>query len=93
MKAYFTDGVDLSKTKNLIDVAVNAGLDNMGIEALLDSSAGSSEVERAEKEMQQLGITGVPFYIIQGKYGLSGAQPSAIFIKAIEEAATNQVSA
>lgn len=91
MKAYFTDGVDLSKPENLVLVAETSGLKKSDVEALLQSTSGLAEVEQAEKEMQELGITGVPFYIIQNKYGLSGAQPSATFIEVIEKAATEQV--
>jgi len=90
MRAYFTDGVDLSKTENLIRVAESAGLKKVNVEVLLSTSSGLAEVEQAEKEMQKLGITGVPFYIIQNKYGLSGAQPSATFVEAIKEAAVSQ---
>lgn len=91
MKAYFTDGVDLSKPENLVLVAETVGFNKSDVEALLQSTTGLAEVEQAEKEMQKLGITGVPFYIIQNKYGLSGAQPSATFIEVIEKAATKQV--
>ena len=90
MRAYFTDGIDLSKTENLIRMAESAGLNKVDVEGLLSTSSGLAEVEHAEKEMQQLGITGVPFYIIQNKYGLSGAQPAATFVEAIEEAAASQ---
>ncbi|MBX2945760.1 MAG: DsbA family oxidoreductase [Cyclobacteriaceae bacterium] len=87
MKAYFTEGIDLSKPENLASVSSSAGLNKNDVEALLQTSNGLAAVERAGKEMQQLGITGVPFYIIQNKYGLSGAQPTAIFMETIEEAA------
>lgn len=87
MKAYFTDGIDLSKPENLASVSSSVGLNKNDVEALLQTSNGLAAVERAEKEMQQLGITGVPFYIIQNKYGLSGAQPTAVFMETIEEAA------
>jgi predicted DsbA family dithiol-disulfide isomerase len=85
MKAYFTDGVDLSKNGNLVSVAVSVGLSKEKVENLLSTEEGLVEVELAEKEMQKLGITGVPFYIIDNKYGISGAQPSETFKQAIEE--------
>ncbi len=88
MKAYFTDGVDLSKNENLVSVAVAVGLSKEKVENLLSAEEGLVEVELAEKEMQRLGITGVPFYIIDNKYGMSGAQPSATFKQAIEEIGT-----
>lgn len=85
MKAYFTDGVDLSKNENLIAIAVQTGLSKEKTEALLSSDEGLAEVALEEQEMQRLGITGVPFYIIDSKYGISGAQPTATFKQAIEE--------
>jgi predicted DsbA family dithiol-disulfide isomerase len=85
MKAYFTDGVDLSKNENLVSIAANVGVSKNKVEALLSSEEGLIEVELAEKEMQKLGVTGVPFYIIDNKYGISGAQPSETFKQAIEE--------
>jgi predicted DsbA family dithiol-disulfide isomerase len=84
-KAYFTDGIDLSKNENLIDVAVSAGLDKNKVEQFLESNTGVTEVVMAEQELQRLGISGVPFYIIEDKYGVSGAQPAETFIKAFED--------
>lgn len=85
MKAYFEQGIDLSKKENLVSVAVQAGLSKAGVEALLSGTEGLAEVELAERELQKLGISGVPFYIINNKYGVSGAQASEAFIQAFEE--------
>lgn len=85
MKAYFEQGVDLSKKDNLVSVAVSAGLSKEAVETLLTSDTGLSAIEQAEQELQKLGISGVPFYIINNKYGVSGAQASETFIKAFED--------
>ncbi len=85
LKAYFTDGIDLSKPVNLINIGSSVGLDPEKIKALLASEEGLAEVEMAEAEMQKLGVSGVPFYIIDNKYGISGAQPSATFKQALED--------
>src|SRR5690349_4615977 len=87
MKAYFEDGVDLSKKENLIDVAVKTGLSKEKIENLLSGSEGLAEVDHAEKELQKLGITGVPFHIINNQYGVSGAQPAASFMQIFDDVA------
>ena len=84
-KAYFTEGVDLSKPENLVRLAVSVGMDQSKVEQFLNSDTGVAEVEIAEHELQKLGISGVPFYIIDNKYGISGAQASESFIKAFEE--------
>lgn len=88
MKAYFEEGVDLSRKENLLSVAVKAGLTKETIEKLLSSDEGLAEIEAAEHELQKLGISGVPFYIINNKYGISGAQPSESFIEAFENIGT-----
>lgn len=85
MKAYFTDGVDLTKKENLISVAAEAGMAKQNVEELLTSDVGLVEIELAEAEMQKLGVSGVPFYILDNKYGISGAQPTETFKKALEE--------
>jgi predicted DsbA family dithiol-disulfide isomerase len=85
MKAYFEDGVDLSKTENLINVATQVGLDSARVENLLNSEEGLAEVITAEKLSVQRGVSGVPFYIIDGRYGISGAQSSDTFIQAFKE--------
>jgi predicted DsbA family dithiol-disulfide isomerase len=84
-KAYFTDGMDLSKRANLVDVAVNAGVDKARIENLLKSDELTAEVITAENQMQKLGISGVPFYIINNKYGVSGAQTAKTFSDAFNQ--------
>ncbi len=85
MKAYFEQGVDLSKRENLVSVAVNAGLSKPAVESLLSTNEGLAEIEQTEHELQKLGISGVPFYTINNKYGVSGAQASETFIKVFED--------
>jgi predicted DsbA family dithiol-disulfide isomerase len=84
-KAYFTDGLDLSNKENLIAVATQAGLNKDAVMELLKSDDREAEVIAAEQEMQRHGITGVPFYIINSKYGVSGAQPSTTFVEAFKQ--------
>jgi predicted DsbA family dithiol-disulfide isomerase len=84
-KAYFSDGIDLSRDENLVHIAVQAGLDKAAVEAFLNSDTGVAEIEVMERELHQLGVTGVPFYIVDNKFGISGAQASETFIQAFEE--------
>lgn len=85
LKAYFTEGVDLSKHVNLVKVAVAAGLDQKAVEEILHTDAFSVEVEQEQRANHQRGISGVPFYIINGKYGVSGAQPAEVFLEIFAE--------
>ncbi len=83
MRAYFEKGIDLSKKENLTRVAVQVGLDEKEVVALLESEEGLAEVTFAEQMNYQRRVTGVPFYIINNKYGISGAQPAEAFIEAL----------
>ncbi len=91
MKAYFTDGVDLSNKENLISVATNAGLDKEKVKKVLEDENAPIQIALAEHELSKLGISGVPFYIINNKYGISGAQPKETFIKAFQEIGMEKV--
>ncbi|MGE0771304.1 MAG: DsbA family oxidoreductase [Cyclobacteriaceae bacterium] len=91
MKAYFTDGVDLAQAKNLIEIAKQQGLPEESLTDFFESEEGVAEVQFAERMNHQRGITSVPFYIINGKYGISGAQPTETFIKVFEEIASVSV--
>lgn len=82
-KAYFEEGADLSKTENLVNLGVKAGLTEEQVGHLFHSKEGASEVREAEALNRQLGIRSVPFFIINGKYGISGAQSSTVFIEAL----------
>jgi predicted DsbA family dithiol-disulfide isomerase len=91
MKAYFTDGVDLSKDANLIDVAVKAGMSKERVEKVLTDENAPIQIALAEQELSKLGISGVPFFIINNKYGVSGAQSAETFIKAFQEIGVEKV--
>ena len=92
LKAYFEDGIDLSKTENLIDIAAKAGLEATKVSSLLASDEGRVEIEMEQRTNRQRGITGVPYFIINNKYGLSGAQPSEVFHKALLDIAKEPVA-
>lgn len=85
LKAYFSEGIDLTKKENLLSIATRAGLDNEVTEKILKGDSFQAKVEVAENEFKKLGINAVPFYILNGRYGISGAQSTETFIKAFEE--------
>lgn len=85
MKAYFEEGADLTSNANLLDIVSRAGLNRVKAEALLNSEDGLVEVEYLEQLNHQRGISGVPFYIINKKYGISGAQIPSTIVKTIKE--------
>jgi predicted DsbA family dithiol-disulfide isomerase len=75
----------LSKDENLLEIAVASGLDSTKAANILADPARLTEVAMLESQMSKLGITGVPFYIINKKYGISGAQPIQHFIEVLKE--------
>lgn len=92
-KAYFTDGVDLSDENNLKSLAISVGLPEDEVTLALSDAGALSAIESEEKEMNKLGISGVPFYIINKKYGVSGAQPAEHLVEILREASTELTSA
>ena len=85
MNAYFEKGIDLSENENLVHIATSLGLDGSEVESFLKSNELTIEVKLEEQRNHQRGISGVPFYIINDKYGVSGAQPMEGFIQAFNE--------
>ncbi|WP_439623301.1 DsbA family oxidoreductase [Gemmata sp.] len=85
-KAYFTDGRDLSDRATLAAVAVEGGLDVGEVNELLGGERGAAEVREREQKGQRLGISGVPFAVINDAIALSGAQAPETFRAAFEQA-------
>ncbi len=84
--AYFTDGRDLSDRATLADVAAGAGLDRAEVDELLAGEKGLDVVSAGEEEARRLGVSGVPFFVVNGRVALSGAQPPELFWQAFEQA-------
>jgi predicted DsbA family dithiol-disulfide isomerase len=84
--AYFVDNVDLTKRKNLIDTAVEAGLPLAEVEARLDDPGSIEEVRAADEEARGMGVEGVPFFIFNRRVALSGAHDPATMLDAIRQA-------
>jgi predicted DsbA family dithiol-disulfide isomerase len=93
MKAYFEQGIDLTISQNLVSIATQAGLDTQEAKSFLNSTEGVVEVTTEEMQNAQRGISGVPFFIINTKYGVSGAQPTEVFVKALLEISEENISA
>ncbi len=87
MKAYMSEGASMSDHETLVRLGSECGLDAEEIRAMLASDACSKEVREDESMARELGISGVPFFVLDGKYAISGAQPAEVFVKALEMAA------
>jgi predicted DsbA family dithiol-disulfide isomerase len=83
--AYFEKGIDLSQRENIIAVAKEGGLDEIKVSTFLESDEGIEEMKAEQIHNREIGVTGVPFYIINNKYAVSGAQPAALFVQAFKD--------
>jgi predicted DsbA family dithiol-disulfide isomerase len=86
MEYYFTDGADLSDRDVLAKAAGELGLDAAKTRADLDSGKDEDEVEREVNAAKEAGIQGVPLYIFDGRFAVSGAQAPEYLAEAIERA-------
>jgi predicted DsbA family dithiol-disulfide isomerase len=82
--AYFSQGHNLNDLEDLVKTATEAGLEEEAVRDYLASDANTEEVNASQETAMELGIQGVPFYVIDGRYGISGAQPTEVFLKAID---------
>jgi predicted DsbA family dithiol-disulfide isomerase len=83
---YFTEGVNIGEAAMLASLADRAGLDRDKVSRLLQSEEGVDAVRQEEARGHQLGIRGVPFFVLNGKSTVSGAQPVETFVSEIERA-------
>ncbi len=81
-RAFFTQGRDVGDHQVLVDVAKQAGLDAA---AFLKSDEGTKEVRAEEEEARAIGVQGVPFFTIGGRFAVSGAHEPDTFLEAFEE--------
>ena len=83
-RAYFTEGKDLNDHGELVDIASSAGLEALEVREYLAGEGGVEDVRSSQEEARRLGITGVPFYVIDGRYAHYGAQPVQVFGEALD---------
>jgi len=81
-RSVFTEG-----DERLVELAVGAGLDEADVRKVLaDPTAYADDVRADEREAAELGANGVPFFVLDRKYGVSGAQPAEVFAQALTQA-------
>ena len=85
-RAYLTEGRSLGDRETLVELAGVVGLDASETRAALDSGNFAQGVRADEARARALGITGVPFFVIDEKYGISGAQPADVILGALRQA-------
>jgi predicted DsbA family dithiol-disulfide isomerase len=86
MRAHFSEGADLSDPGTLASLLGEVDLDPDEVRAVLKGTEYADAVQADIDEARALGATGVPFYVIDRKYGISGAQPAEVFLRALRQA-------
>jgi predicted DsbA family dithiol-disulfide isomerase len=84
MRAYFTEGASIAEHDVLASLAVEVGLAETETREVLASNQFAAEARGDEQIATELGISGVPFYVIGARLGLSGAQPPEVMLQALE---------
>jgi predicted DsbA family dithiol-disulfide isomerase len=93
LKAYFEEGKHVGRDEDLADLAAEIGLDRAAaLEALADGRF-LSDVQADIAQAREYGINGVPFFVIDGKYGVSGAQDAATFAQVLAQVKSEKESA
>ena len=84
-KAYLTDGKDVNNLITLSELGLEAGLEADAIEQVLHSDMYSKEVKQDIEEANAIGVQGVPFFVLDNKYAISGAQAASTFLQNLEK--------
>ena len=93
MRAYFTEGRHVGRVDDLVTLAAEAGLDDAATREALESGRFTPAVRADQAQAQAYGINGVPFFVIDGKYGVSGAQPAEAFTQVVRQVRDERAAA
>ena len=85
-RRYFEDGMDIGDDDGLVDIAAGAGLDADSVRAHLATDRDLEAVRIEDLQARRLGVTGVPCFVIDRRYAISGAQTPEVFLRAFETA-------
>lgn len=85
MAAYYTEGKNVGDLETLVALGEEVGLNGAEIRQTLQSNAYSQEVQTDLYQAQQVGVRGVPFFVFNNKYAVSGAQPTELFKEVLEK--------
>ena len=91
-RGYFAEGRDLNDPDDLAVLAADAGLDPDETRAFLAGDSGTQDVWESQREAAELGIGGVPFYVIDGRYAVSGGQPAEVWLRTLDTIEAGRVS-
>jgi protein disulfide-isomerase len=90
LKAYFTEGANISDSHTLIKLGTDIGLDQTQVEQVVKGDAFTADVRSDEATARRIGIGGVPFFVLDEQFGVSGAQSPETFLEALRHAWTEK---
>jgi predicted DsbA family dithiol-disulfide isomerase len=93
LKAYFEEGRNVGRIDDLADLAAEIGLERDDVVRSLESGEYLAAVRADQRQAQEYGIQGVPFFVIDGRYGVSGAQDAATFVDVFGQVASERDTA
>jgi predicted DsbA family dithiol-disulfide isomerase len=85
LKAYFLDGGHVGRIDDLVELATREGFDPIDVRDALETNRHLTDVKQDVAQAQAYGINGVPFFVFEGQYGVSGAQESATFANVLQQ--------
>jgi predicted DsbA family dithiol-disulfide isomerase len=86
MRGYFTENEPVGDPETLTRLAVDAGLDETDVKTVLTSGQYATDVIADEQQAAAYGISGVPFFVVDGRYGVSGAQSPDVLLQTLRTA-------
>jgi predicted DsbA family dithiol-disulfide isomerase len=92
LSAYFVEGLNVGDVDTLVDLGSEVGLNADDIRSVLSQGTYAADVQADIDQARAYGISGVPFYVIDGRYGISGAQSADTFAQALAQAAGDLVA-
>lgn len=91
--AYFVQGRHVGRADELADLGAEVGLDREAMLSALQEGTYTKDVDTDLAQAREYGIQGVPFFVVGGRYGISGAQKPEVFTQALQQVRTEQAGA
>lgn len=85
LKAYFVDLTPLNDSAVLYEILADFGWEAAKVDAIVTDESIAKSVQAEIAHYQKMGVSGVPFFVINNKYGISGAQPTEAFLEALSQ--------
>ena len=85
LRGYFMEGAAIGEHEVLLELALDVGLETDAVKGVLAGDAFANAVRADEERAHRLGANGVPFFVFDGRYAVSGAQPTELFVEVLEK--------